>query len=120
VKTEKRKIGDIGEEIACKYLENKGYSVIERNYLKKWGEIDIVAKKDNLVLFVEVKTVSRESVRPEENMHSQKLARLQRAVQTYLVERKIKDNKECRIDLLCVHLNFETKKAKVDVFENVL
>src|SRR5260370_14551882 len=38
-------LGDTGEEVACKYLQNKGFSVLERNYLRPWGEIDIVAKK---------------------------------------------------------------------------
>lgn len=38
-----KKIGDLGEAIACKHLKNKGFSIIERNYRKKWGEIDIVA-----------------------------------------------------------------------------
>jgi Holliday junction resolvase-like predicted endonuclease len=64
-KTAKRQTGDIGEEVACKYLENKGFSVMERNYLRKWGEIDIIAQKDingaKRLYFIEVKTVSRES-----------------------------------------------------------
>ena len=56
--SKKRKIGDRGEEIACKYLENKGFSIIERNYWRPWGEIDIVAKKGSILSFVEVKSVS--------------------------------------------------------------
>ena len=44
-KTAKRQIGDQGEEVACKYLVGKGYRVLERNYLKPWGEIDIVAER---------------------------------------------------------------------------
>ena len=57
--TEKQKIGQIGEDYACEYLEKNGYKVIERNYLKKWGEIDIISKKANKIHFVEVKSVSR-------------------------------------------------------------
>lgn len=60
--TEKQKIGQIGEDCACKYLEKCGFKILERNYLKKWGEIDIVAKKGNKLHFVEVKSVSREIV----------------------------------------------------------
>jgi len=56
--SKKRQIGDKGEGVACKYLENKGFSVIERNYWKPWGEIDIVAKKGSILSFVEVKSVS--------------------------------------------------------------
>ncbi len=57
--TDKQKIGKIGEDCACKYLENAGYKIIDRNYLKKWGEIDIVAKKGKKIHFIEVKSVSR-------------------------------------------------------------
>ena len=127
-RTEKRKKGDLGEDIACKYLEKLGYSVIERNYWKPWGEIDIVAEKANLLSFVEVKSVSRESsndisrepIRPEDNMHPSKLKRLHRAIQTYLLERKVPDSKEWRIDLACVYLDFLTKKAKVELIENII
>lgn len=56
--TEKQKIGHLGEDIAQKYLENKGFSIIGQNYLKKYGEIDIIAKKGKILHFVEVKTVS--------------------------------------------------------------
>ena len=52
-------IGKIGEETACKFLMKHGYQIVLRNYWKKWGEIDIVAKKDKTTHFVEVKTVSK-------------------------------------------------------------
>ena len=59
--TEKQKIGRLGEDIAIKYLQNKGFLVIGQNYLKKCGEIDIIAKKDRVLHFIEVKTVSHEN-----------------------------------------------------------
>ena len=127
-KTEKRKKGDLGEDITCKYLEKRGYRVLERNYWKPWGEIDIVAEKANVVSFVEVKTVSRESsglgrssgVRPEENMHPAKIKRLHRAIQTYLSDHKVPEAKEWQIDLACVYLDFSTKKARVELLENIV
>jgi putative endonuclease len=126
--TEKRKKGDVGEEVARKYLENKGYVVKERNYWKPWGEIDIVAQKGEVFKFVEVKTVTRESpdilsrenIRPEENFHEAKLRRLHRAIQTYLLQHKVAESVSWEIDLACVYLNFETKKARVELFENVI
>lgn len=128
MKTPKRKVGDIGEGVVCKYLENKGYIVKERNYWKPWGEIDIVAEKGPILSFIEVKSVTRESlgslsrgtVRPEENMHEGKVRRLHRAIQTYLLERKIGERQEWQIDLACVYLDFTTHKAKVELFENVI
>lgn len=60
-KTQKQKIGDLGEGIACNYLRGKGFEIIERNYWKPWGEIDIVAEKQGITYFIEVKTVSLEN-----------------------------------------------------------
>jgi len=57
-KTKKRKIGDLGEKIICNYLKDNGFDIIERNYQKPWGEIDIIVKKQEVIHFVEVKTVT--------------------------------------------------------------
>jgi putative endonuclease len=137
-KTAKRRVGDQGEEVACKYLANKGYYVIERNYWKPWGEIDIIAEKGSILSFVEVKTVSRslstpnllretpsdrisrEGFRPEDNVHPAKLKRLYRAIQTYLLEKKVPETKDWQIDVACVFLDFETKKARVELLENII
>ena len=67
MKTQKQIIGDLGEGITCNYLQDKGFKIIDRNYLKPWGEIDIIAEKPKtmfgqgkeIIHFVEVKTVSR-------------------------------------------------------------
>jgi putative endonuclease len=123
-KTAKRQTGDIGEDIAAKYLLGKGFSVIERNYWRPWGEIDLVAQKGEALHFVEVKTVSREpgpwGIRPEENMHPAKLRRLHRAVQTYLIEKRVGEGSLWQIDLVCVFLNNEAKQARVEVIENIV
>src|SRR3989344_7561345 len=119
-KTLKRQTGDIGEGVVCKYLEQKGFRILERNYLRKWGEIDIVAEKGDLLSFIEVKSVSRESYRPEENMHPAKLKRLHRVIQTYLLDRKVPASREWRVDVACVYLDFSTRKAKVEMLENVI
>jgi putative endonuclease len=128
VKTAKRTIGDKGEEVACAYLEKKGDKVLQRNYWKPWGEIDIVAERGNKLVFVEVKSVSCESVsdisrgtvRPEENMHFSKVQRLHRAIQTYLLDHKVNEDKEWQIDLACVYLDQVRKEAKVELIENIV
>lgn len=125
--TKKRHIGDLGEGVACKYLEGRGYKIIERNYWKPWGEIDIIAEKASLLRFIEVKSISHETgsrgvgaIRPEENMHPAKLKRLHRAIQTYLLDHKVPEDKQWQIDLACVFLDVEQRKAKVELLENVI
>ena len=118
--SQKRKIGDVGESVACKFLERRGYRILERNYWKPWGEIDIVAEKASILSFVEVKSISRATIRPEENMHPGKIKRLNRAVQTYLLDKKVPESKVWQIDLACVYLDFTTKKARVELLENIV
>ncbi|HVY73054.1 MAG TPA: YraN family protein [Candidatus Paceibacterota bacterium] len=125
-KTPKRRVGDIGEQVAAKYLEKKGFLIVAANYLKPWGELDIVATKADKMHFIEVKTVSRgkwwgsDQARPEENMHVRKVRRLNRAIQTYLLERKVPKKVEWQIDLVCVYLDFSTRRATVERFENII
>jgi putative endonuclease len=122
-KTQKRSTGDLGEGIVCQYLEGKGYSIVERNYWRPWGEIDIVAKKEGKLHFVEVKSVAREpgvaGIRPEENMHRNKILRLYRAVQTYLAQHRQSVDSDWQIDLACVYIRLQAKSAKVDLIENI-
>ena len=123
--------GAMGESIAAKYLINKGFFIIDRNYRRKWGELDIIAKKDGIIHFVEVKTVSRQSYgghfeqeinnyRPEDNMHPWKIKRLQRAIQTYLLEKYKKEEPPWQFDLACVFLDQERRVAKVRFMENII
>jgi len=116
----KRKIGDMGEEIVVRYLENKGFVVLERNYWKPWGEIDIVAKRGSILRFIEVKAISRGTLRPEENMHPRKVQRLRRALQTYLLDRKVPDSQVWQFHLACVYLDSNAKKARVSMLKNVI
>lgn len=55
-------IGDFGEEIVSKYIQQKGYSIVEKNFHSRFGEIDIIAKNDEYIVFIEVKTRKNNSV----------------------------------------------------------
>lgn len=128
--SEKQKIGEIGENIAKKFLVKHSFSILDRNYTKKWGEIDIVAEKANKLYFVEVKSISCETLdnvfhetseyKPEDNMHPWKLKRLSRAIQTYLLSKKIPDEREWQVDLLVVFLDTKNKKARVKVVSDII
>ena len=57
----KRKIGSIGEDMAVEFLKSRGVKILERNYQNRFGEIDIIGRKDNTLLFIEVKYRKNES-----------------------------------------------------------
>lgn len=119
----KKKIGALGENMACKFLVKHGFKILDRNYSKKWGEIDIVAEKSEIFHFIEVKTVvSRETnkYRPEENVHYQKLKRLSRVIQTYLLDKRVSHETEWQIDVMAVFLDLENKKARFRWTENII
>ncbi len=126
--SQNQRTGELGEEIAAKFLMKHGFKVIERNYTQKWGEIDIVAKKASKLHFVEVKAVSCgpeyvtrvTSIRPEDNMHPVKLKKLYRTIESYIKDKDIPEDSEWQLDLLCVYLDQISKKAKVKVLENII
>ena len=118
------KIGRIGENVFCKHLENKGFKIIERNYRQKWGEIDVIGKKDGILHFFEVKSAeafSRENdIRPEENITPHKKHQLRKIIQTYLFDKKISEEQEFQIDAGIVLIDFSSKKAKIKIIEDIL
>ena len=122
-----QKIGELGEEVACKFLEKHGYLILERNYTKKWGEIDIIAEKKEKRYFIEVKSksvasldfVSDDTNRPEDNMHPWKMKRLRRVVETYLISKRL-GSVDWQFDLLVVYLDLDNRKARVKVIENII
>ncbi|MCS7004955.1 MAG: YraN family protein [Cytophagales bacterium] len=78
-------LGKEGERIACDFLEQKGYSIKEKNFRYKRAEVDIIAQKDNVLVFVEVKL--RTSVRfgePEEFVTKRKIMQLKQAAEHYV------------------------------------
>jgi len=122
-----QKIGELGEDVACKFLVKHGFSILERNYTKKWGEIDIIAQKGEKRYFIEVKSkqvesmdsVSYETNRPEENMHVWKMKRLRRVVETYLISKRM-GYTDWQFDLLVVYLNIKKRLARVKVVDNII
>ncbi len=64
--TPKRKLGNTGEDMACKYLKRKGYRILERNYVALNKEIDIIASINDITVFVEVKTRTAGRINPNE------------------------------------------------------
>jgi putative endonuclease len=113
------KTGKLGEDIVGLYLKGKGFEILHRNYWKPYGEIDIVAKKDGTVHFVEVKTVAGQDYHAEQNVHTFKLKKLGRVIQSFLMKKEYKDM-DWQFDICAVTIDREAKKAKVKLIENEL
>ena len=108
--TRAQTIGQIGEDAAAAYLVKNRYTIIVRNYLKPWGEIDIIARsRDATLVFVEVKTMAMEGdaphLRPEDNMTSAKVTKTKRAALAYAnAHPELVTDKGWRIDMISVEL----------------
>ena len=117
--------------MSVKHLLKRSFKILDRNYRKKWGEIDIIAKKDNILHFIEVKSVSIETKNsdksefgrtflPEENVHYWKRKRLSNTIQSYLAEKNVSIETEWQIDIMAVFVDLKNLKAKIRITENVI
>ena len=114
--SQKRKFGDIGEKIAEEYLINKKYKILGRNYWKPWGEIDLVTKKDNKLVFVEVKTRDAKNIEnylAEYSVNKNKIKRLQKTCETYMWENSISSGQEWQIDIIAVAIDKDSNKSTI-------
>lgn len=94
--------GKSSEGKAISYLKEKGYKILETNYRNKLGEVDIIAKDDSRICFIEVK--SRSSLMyglPKEAVHRHKQFKMSQAAVVYLKEKGLLD-RPCRFDVLSI------------------
>lgn len=118
-------IGRMGEHIAGRHLVSIGHKILDRNYRKRWGEIDIVSQMGDQIHFVEVKTVSLAdgqgptqtrwggSYDPAEKVDRGKVGRLNKAIESYLVEKFYHNEPPWQLDVITVGLDHGDKKAYV-------
>ena len=115
--TERRNPGGPGEDEAARFLKKNGYLVLERNYATALGEIDIIAKKNGVIIFIEVK--SRTSPLfgpPQHKITKKKRLSVLRAALIYLKANGLLD-KDARIDVIAV--NFDKKgPERIELIEN--
>ncbi len=118
----KKDIGNIGEELAIKYLNNKNYLILNKNYYIKGGEIDVIAqdKESQEIVFMEVKTrTSREYGWPEESINATKRHRLAKTANRYLAHHHYPFDQNYRFDSLAIELDFKTRLAKIRHFKYI-
>ena len=118
------RISDFGrwaENCVAQYLESKNYKIIELNYRQKWGEIDIIATKGELLIFIEVKANRTEvtGFEPENRVNPEKLRRLNRVIQTYLASKRYPDDQDWQIDIVALTLDRNRGVAKIKHFKNI-
>ena len=107
----RQKLGQVGEELACRYLTEIGHTVIERNWRSGHLEIDVISISPDGIHFVEVKA-RRHSIQapPQENVNAQKQKKIVKAAQSYLRKGKGTGlrNKECMFDVVAVTFREDT------------
>lgn len=132
-------IGRVGEEIACVYLAEQGYKVLERNFRRPWGELDIVARdKDRTLVFIEVKTMkfngsasiqagesgqgsgATRRILPEDNMTGSKLRKTRKIAVMYANANpeSIDESVGWRIDLIAISIFGSANMPLTDLIKN--
>ena len=111
---EHNELGNFGEELAVEFLRKDGYTILETNWTFQKAEIDILAKKQNILAVVEVKTRSSlEFGLPQDFVKPKKIQLLVKAVDAYINERNL--DIEVRFDIIAVH-----KEGKSFVIEHLI
>lgn len=122
-------IGRLGEDVACEYLKQHGFIILDRNYYRKVGEIDIIASKMDEIHFIEVKSVSyetkaalgysvtHETWQPEELAHSFKLHQIAKTIAIWLSEQSYEG--PWHIDVIALRIVPRETFATIKFLENI-
>lgn len=127
IRLNSKTIGKLGEKIAETFLKRKGYKIIDKNYISRKvsgpqrGEIDIIAEKDNVISFVEVKTLSgiKNLFLPENKVDFRKRKKIIKMAEEWFIEKRLSMDRPWQIDVVAIEIDFSTKKAKIKHFTGV-
>lgn len=112
-------IGKTGEQIAARFLVGLGYTILAQNYWTRFGELDIVARDNDIIVFVEVKAgIKSEVMKPYERINPAKLERCMKACTSYCLKFHYTDA-ALRFDVVSVELDMNTRHASVQHFKNI-
>lgn len=116
----RRQIGALGEQIARDFLLKKGYKVIRSNYRCPYGEIDIIARDGDCLVFVEVKTRTGPALgRPEESVNTAKQAKLRQVALHYLQEND-GSPPDWRIDVVAIELDHQARPERIEIIKDAV
>ncbi len=117
---QRQMLGRKGETLAALYLEARGFVIMSRNVRTGQGEIDLIAEKDGLMIFCEVKTRRTQSYGyPETSITARKQETMIACVEEYLQNRS-EEPAEWRIDVLAVEISPDGKDTHIEWFENAV
>lgn len=99
----KRELGKKQEEIAMNHLIEHGYKILDKNFFTKTGEIDIIAKHENYLVFIEVKyRINKNMGLPQEAVDFRKIKRISKTALYYMYKNKISSEMPCRFDVIVI------------------
>jgi putative endonuclease len=111
--------GTLGEKTAEDFLKREGYKIVLRNFKTKYSEIDLIVKKDNFLVFVEVRTrIGDNFGLPEETINKEKKQRLKRGAVAFISFNSWKG--PFRIDAICIVLDNTHKVVQFNHYKNII
>ncbi len=114
----KKAVGTKGEQLAAKFLKKRGYKILQRNYRRRNGEIDIVCYDHGTVVFVEVKTRYSDAYGPPElSVTEAKKRHIVKIASQYIAEKKL-ERSSLRFDVVSVFYSPDKKHPKITLFKN--
>lgn len=117
MKKSRLELGLLGEELASQYIRQRGYRILERNCRSRMGEIDIIARDGETVVFVEVKTRSSDEYgSPADSITKAKQSRLIRSASYYL--KRQRNCPECRFDVVSIITGQDNKPRKIELIKD--
>ncbi len=107
------------EERACQWLKEHDYRILDRNWRRPWGELDIVADTQGVVCFIEVKASSKRvtGFEPALRADGRKMHKVMRTAQTWLAQHQYGSDTEWRMDVISVIMN--GKEAEIEHIQNI-
>ncbi len=120
-------VGKIGESLTKAFLMKQGFEIFGQNYHILQGELDIIAKKDNRLHFVEVKSIKVNNldvveglkVRPEDNLTKEKWRKLVITLESYLESHHVPRETKYQVDLACVYIDMDKREGRVRLMQNI-
>ncbi len=122
---ETKQLGNAGEDLAVKHLKKQGYKILDRNFrYKGFGEIDIIARNSEQLVFCEVKTRIKTGnlspFNPEDNITYFKQKQLVKLAKIYLINKRIPQDISWQIDVIAIEMDPLTKKADLRHIEQAV